>query len=166
MTGTRRLPVTVRLARVGAMVAALAAVAVTPGTGRAQQPGQGQTADTTAAASGQSSQGVALDYRREVFHFPSGIRNPFEPVRAGEALGPRFEDLELAGVIYNETLGSVAVLLDRTTGKRYRVHEGERLGQARVQQIRPGEVSFVVSGFGQSRTEVLRVKKQDKETSG
>jgi hypothetical protein len=157
--------------RAAAVAAALVAVGAVPSTARAQQAGQGQPADTAASSaatsgSGPSSQDVSPDYRREVFRFPSGVRNPFEPVQAGQALGPRFEDLELTGVIYNESLGSVAVLLDRTTGKRYRVHEGEKVGQARVQRIRPGEVTFVVLGFGQNRTETLRVKKQDKETSG
>jgi len=130
-----------------------------------------QAADSTARPAADSAAATSAadsvpTYRREVFHFPSGRKSPFEPVRAGEDLGPRFEDLTLSGVVYNQSLGSVAVLVDRTTGKRYRVHEGERVGQARVARIRPDEVSFVVSGFGQSRTEVLRVKKQDKETSG
>jgi len=130
-----------------------------------------QAADSTASPSADSTAATASadslpTYRREVFHYPAGRKNPFEPIRAGEDLGPRFEDLTLSGVVYNQRLGSVAVLVDRTTGKRYRVHEGERVGQARVARIRPDEVSFVVSGFGQSRTEVLRVKKQDKETSG
>jgi dUTPase len=166
MTASRLFPVLRRLAGPVTVAAAIAAIGLAPSPARAQQADHGQAADTSAAVSGQPSQGGALDYRREVFHFPSGLRNPFAPVKAGQALGPRFEDLDLTGVIYNQTLGSVAVLLDKTTGKRYRVHEGERVGQARVQQIRPGEVSFVVSGFGQNRTEVLRVKKQDKETSG
>jgi len=151
-----------------ALVVILAAAGlgfVTPAAGRAQDSTGARAADT-ASSQAQPGDAVALDYRREVFHYPTGGRNPFTPLNAGEALGPRFENLELTGVIYNERLGSVAVLVDRTTGKRYRVHEGERVGQARVQRIRPDEVSFAVSGFGLSRSEVLQVKKQDKETSG
>lgn len=148
--------------------ALLAAVGAAVLLGGAAAPAVAQqAADSTARPAADSTVADSLPtYRREVFHFPNGRKNPFEPVRAGEDLGPRFEDLTLSGVVYNQRLGSVAVLVDRTTGKRYRVHEGERVGQARVARIRPDEVSFVVSGFGQSRTEVLRVKKQDKETSG
>jgi hypothetical protein len=148
----------------GVVAASALLAALMPSGARAQAADQGQAADTTASA--QPATSATLDYRREIFRFPAVQRDPFAPVRAGEELGPRFEDLELSGVIYNERLGSVAVLVDRTTGKRYRAHQGERVGQARVQSIRPGEVAFVVSGFGQSRTEVLKVKKQDKETSG
>lgn len=158
----------VRVFRAAGTLAVLLAVA-SPVHASAQQPAKAAAAKDSATAKSAASSATAdsvLQYRREVFQYPSGIKNPFTPVTAGEKLGPRFEDLELSGIIYNEQLGSVAVLVDRTTGKRYRVHEGERVGQARVARIRPDEVSFVVSGFGQSRTEVLRVKKQQKETSG
>jgi hypothetical protein len=158
----------VRVFRAVGTLAALLVVA-SPVHAAAQQPAKAAAAKDSAAAKSAASSASAdsvLQYRREVFQYPSGIKNPFTPVTAGEKLGPRFEDLELSGIIYNEQLGSVAVLVDRTTGKRYRVHEGERVGQARVARIRPDEVSFVVSGFGQSRAEVLRVKKQQKETSG
>lgn len=160
----------VRVFRAVGTLAALLVVA-SPVHAAAQQPAKAAAAQDSAAAKSAASPATAtadsvLQYRREVFRYPTGIKNPFTPVTAGEKLGPRFEDLELSGIIYNEQLGSVAVLVDRTTGKRYRVHEGERVGQARVARIRPDEVSFVVSGFGQSRSEVLRVKKQQKETSG
>jgi len=148
---------------VGLVVAA--AFLALPAAASAQQGGGASGGGQEAATPAPGADSL-VQYRREVFHYPTGRRNPFTPVRAGEQLGPRFEDLELSGVIFNERLGSVAVLVDRTTGKRYRVHQGERVGQARVARISPDEVSFVVSGFGQSRTEVLRVKKKDKETSG
>lgn len=106
-------------------------------------------------------------YRREVFTYPSrNRRDPFGALDADDTTGPRFDDLELSGVIHNDVIGSIAILMDVSANKRYRVRQGQRIGEARVTQIRPSEVEFVVSGFGQARQEILRVKKTDKETEG
>ncbi|MFV1988231.1 MAG: hypothetical protein ACC682_13180 [Gemmatimonadota bacterium] len=103
-------------------------------------------------------------YEREVFEYPSlGRRDPFRSLSAGEDLGPRFDDLRLSGVLFNQEVGSVATLLDESTGRRYRVREGESLGEARVIAIRIDEVDFLITSFGISRQETLRVKR-DKET--
>lgn len=108
-------------------------------------------------------QGEDVDYRREVYDYPRRDRNPFEPVRAGVQEGPRFQNLELAGVIYSPSIGSVAVLQDRSTGERFRIREGERIGQATVLQIRRTNVMFSVAGPTQSRQETLQVEKQNEE---
>lgn len=120
------------------------------------------TAHPLAAQSAEGEGGVVL--RREVFDYPGeGRRDPFAPLTAGAELGPRFEDLELAGVIYSPGVGSVAVLVDRATRKRYRAREGDRLGDAQVLAIREAEAVFVVSSFGVSRRETLRVRKHEQE---
>ncbi|MFQ5890051.1 MAG: hypothetical protein ACE5JR_08355 [Gemmatimonadota bacterium] len=117
-----------------------------------------------AGASGQVEADTSAILRREVFVYPGGgRRDPFVPLTAGEGLGPRFDDLELTGVIYSPSAGSVAVLVDRATLKRYRAREGDSLGDARLLAIRETEVDFLVSGFGVSRRETLRVKKQEQE---
>lgn len=121
----------------------------------------------TAAAQEAGTPGdSALLYAREVFDYPSeGRRNPFRPLNAGERIGPRFDDLVLTGILYNPQVTSVATLTDQKTQKRYRVREGDELGEVRVVEIRPTEVVFLITSYGVSRREVLRVKK-DKEREG
>ena len=102
-----------------------------------------------------------LGYEREVFIYSSrGRRNPFRPLTTFNAAGPRFEDLEVAGIVFSPAVGSVVVVADRTTERRYRLREGERVGNARVVEIRPDEVVFGITTFGVSRQAILRVKKQ------
>lgn len=136
-------------------VAGLATVGllfVSPQTAQAQEP--------------ESSGDTAQVYEREVFQYPTaGRRDPFFPLTAGQQIGPRFDDLELNGVLYNPTVGSVATLTDRKTGKRYRTRTGDSLGDIRVVAIRAEEVDFLITSFGISRRETLRVSK-DKERQG
>lgn len=101
---------------------------------------------------------------REAFDYPAdGRRDPFEPLSAGDELGPRFEDLRLAGVIYSPERGSMAVLVDAATARRYRVWEGEVIGGARLIRVRPDRAEFQVTVFGVTRRDTLRLKTQDKE---
>lgn len=101
---------------------------------------------------------------REVFEYPvEGRRDPFEPLSAGEQLGPRFEDLRLSGVIYSPERGSIAVLVDRATQRRYRVWEGDVIGGARLIRVGPDRAEFQVTVFGVSRRDTLTLKSQDKE---
>ena len=112
-----------------------------------------------AQPSGEASDSL-LDYEREVFVYSSrGRRNPFRPLTTFNASGPRFEDLEVAGIVFSPAVGSVVVVADRTTERRYRLREGERVGNARVMEIRPDEVVFGITTFGVSRQAILRVKK-------
>ncbi|MDE2663175.1 MAG: hypothetical protein OXI39_09270 [Gemmatimonadota bacterium] len=100
-------------------------------------------------------------YEREVFTYPAfDRRDPFQPLHLDTRTGPRFGDLTLVGVLYTPQLGSVAILTDRTTGRRYRARERDNIGAARVVQIRPEEVDFVITSFGVSRRETLRVRRE------
>lgn len=146
----------------GCLLLALAPAAL------AGQEGDGSAraeADTAAAAA--DSLPV---YEREVFGYPTANRrNPFQPIQTGEegGSGPRFEDLTLSGIIYNPSLGSVVVLVDTNLQKRYRLREGDRVGQTRVVDIRPNEVEFSISGAtGGARREVLRVKQEQEGSEG
>lgn len=104
---------------------------------------------------------------REVFTYPRvDRRDPFEPLSAGADMGPQFRDLVLAGIIYSTDLGSVAILVDRTTKKRYRLWNGDAIGEARLIEVRPTEAVFTVTVFGVSREETLRVENQEKEQDG
>jgi hypothetical protein len=102
-----------------------------------------------------------LGYEREVFEYSGGgRRNPFRPLTAFNTGGPRFEDLVLTGIVYSQEAGSVVVVADRTNERRYRLREGERVGTARVLEIRPDEVVFGITTFGVSRQAILRAKKE------
>ena len=119
-----------------------------------------------APTAAQATTGASAVYEREVFDYPSmGRRDPFRPLNAGEQIGPRFEDLRVSGVLFNPQIGSVATLMDEQHGRRYRVREGDTLGDVRVVAIRLDEVDFLITSFGVSRQETLRVK-QDKESVG
>ena len=104
---------------------------------------------------------------RETFTYADGgRRDPFRPLEAGAELGPQFQDLELAGIIYSPGASSVVVLVDRSTQRRYRVWEGDIVGGAQLLNVTPDEAVFVVTVFGVSRQETLRLKNTDKEQGG
>lgn len=105
--------------------------------------------------------------QREYFEYErAGRRDPFKQLEAGSELGPRFEDLEVAGIIYSAQAGSVVVLVDRVTQRRYRVWEGDVIGGATLETVTPDDATFTVTVFGVSRQETLRVKRNDKEQGG
>lgn len=113
---------------------------------------------------GAQEAGEAVTLEREVFDYPAvDRRDPFEPLSTGDELGPRFEDLRLAGVIYSPDRGSIAILVDAATRRRYRVWEGDVIGGARLVTVHPDEAEFQVTIFGVSRRDTLRLKTQDKE---
>ncbi len=108
--------------------------------------------------------GEAAVLQREVFEYPAtGRRDPFAPLSAGNELGPRFEDLGLSGIIYSPERGSLVVLVDRATSRRYRVWEGDAIGGARLIAVNQTEAEFLVTVFGVSRRDTLRLKTQGKE---
>lgn len=139
----------------------LATMLVAPSGIRAQET------EDRPAATGSSAVDQQISVERETFDYPAGTRrDPFEPLSAGDELGPRFEDLNLSGIVYSPATGSIAILTDRATGKRYRVWEGDVIGGAKLVRVRAAEVDFVVTAFGVSRQETLRLKSQDKEQGG
>lgn len=110
-------------------------------------------AEPTAAAD------TAFRYDREVFSYPvEGRANPFRPPDSRSAVGPRFGDLRLSGILYGPSVGSVTVLRDVRTGRVHRLREGERLGDARLVEVRRSEAVFAVAGPTGTRTERLRVE--------
>jgi len=157
------------LKSVGWLAAGVAGAALFATPVLAQEGQAGVESDQAMAADSfpveEASEGQAQPFGREEFVYPDSPdrRDPFAPLTAGEEIGPRFADLELSGLIFAPDIGSVAVLTDRATLRRYRVREGDWLGDARVDRIRADEVAFTVAGFGLSRTEVLRVARDDQE---
>lgn len=109
-----------------------------------------------------------VSYQREVFDYPSfDRRDPFRARTGGVTEGPRFENLVLSGVIYNPSVGSVAVLVDRATGRRHRVREGQRLGQMRIDTIRRSEVELLLPAPDGQEARVLSMEtRRDEESEG
>lgn len=103
-------------------------------------------------------------YRRETFVYPAANRpNPFLSLLDVEDVGPQFENLDLVGVIYGGSYGSVATLIDRATEKRYRVRRGDVIGNARVVEIQPAAIVMQVTQFGVTRSETLQIRKEEEE---
>lgn len=127
----------------------LAAPAAAQDTTQVAQPAQAPTAEV---------------YRRERFVYPTdNRRNPFTNLIEADDTGPQFENLDLSGIIFGGSAGSVAALIDRATNKRYRVRRGDVVGNARVVEIRPDAVVFQVSQFGVTRSETLRIRRGEEE---
>ena len=104
-----------------------------------------------------------LSLVREVFSYEGGGRDPFVSLLATGEVSPIITDLRLVAVYYDEryTARSVAVLRDRTTGKRYRVKTGDVIARLRVTQIRPREVVFTVQEFGYERQQTLSLRQEE-----
>lgn len=101
-----------------------------------------------------------LIFDREVFTFPAGgRRDPYTPLVGKNDGGPRFEELNIRGIIFSPTAESMVLLSDGR--KTYRRHRGEMVGNARVLQITPTRVLFSVDNFGVWREESLEMKKPE-----
>jgi hypothetical protein len=142
------------------MLACIAMVLLWPAGLRAQE-----VPEEPAEAMEQAQTAPVLE--REMYSYAGqGRRDPFKELEAGAELGPRFEDLELSGIIYSPDAGSVVVLVDRSTQRRYRVWEGDVVGGAQLLAVTPDQAVFMVTVFGVSRQETLRLKNSDKEQGG
>lgn len=133
-----------------------------PAPGVSQQTSAAQ--DTSQARAPAAADPQATVYRRERFVYPADNRpNPFLSLLDVEDVGPQFENLDLVGVIFGGAYGSVATLIDRATEKRYRVRRGDVVGNARVVEIQPDAVVLQVTQFGVTRSETLRIRKEQEE---
>lgn len=103
---------------------------------------------------------------RETYSYTGASRDPFESVLNIGTAGPELADLLLVAIYYQERspAGSVAVLRDRVSGKRYAVREGERLGRMRIASIRPKDVTFSIDDYGTERQQTLTLRKQEGNT--
>jgi hypothetical protein len=100
---------------------------------------------------------------RESYSYAGGSRDPFASVLEGTSVGPELADLDLVGIYYQERAPamSVAVLKDRVSGKRYTVREGERVGRARVSDIKLKDVTFTIDDYGTQRQVTLSIRKRE-----
>jgi hypothetical protein len=107
-----------------------------------------------------------IEVMRETFAYSGGPRDPFASLLNSTSVGPEIGSLELVGVYQNlrDTRSSVVVLRDKTTAKRYKLQVGDQVGRARLVQIRPRDVVFMIRDFGFERQETLSLRKQEVET--
>jgi hypothetical protein len=132
--------------------------AVLPRPMRAQQPSRPDTA--------------TLVFEREVFSYPSfERRNPFVRVLSGSEGGPRFEEIQLTGVIFspNPEL-SVALFGPRGGGteganaqqaarRTFRARRGDQLGNVRILEIQPTRVVVEVEEFGLTEQRIMELRR-------
>ncbi len=142
-------------------IAAAFLIALVTLSSPAPKPAGSQDEEQTPQA-GQQAAPTELIYRREKFVYPTdNRRNPFVSLLTLDDAGPQFEDLDLVGVIFGGSAGSVATLIDRATDKRYRIRRGDSVGNASVVEIRPDAVVFRVTQFGVTRSETLGIRKEE-----
>jgi hypothetical protein len=102
------------------------------------------------------------DYRREVFRYAGGARDPFQSLITSGGVGPLLSDLRLVSIAYDARYGnSVAVIRSAHDTHPMRLRRGDTIGQMRVIQIRQYEVVFQIEEFGFERQEVLALRRPE-----
>jgi hypothetical protein len=145
-----------------------AAPARTPAAGGAEAEAEGGVAATAGATKAQVAPRVPLDttlpveYRREVFRYGGGSRDPFESLLVTGGMGPMIGDLSVVAITFDARYGnSVAIIRARNVTQPYRVRRGDTIGQMRVIQIRQYEVVFQFDEFGFERQEVKALRRPE-----
>lgn len=101
---------------------------------------------------------LRVEYRREVFSYQGGARDPFQTLITSGDVRPTIDDLRLVSIVFDARGGgSVAVVQEAISGgnKSHRLRRGSQIGRLRVIQIRQTEVVFQVEEFGFERQQVL-----------
>lgn len=115
---------------------------------------------------------VDLKAEREVFEYPVfERRNPFKPLGGGEGEGPRYEQMQLDGIIFSTEPGRSVALLSAGAGTRVtsigtqdvrgrsrRVRAGDSWGNVRVVEIRRDMIVVDVEEFGLSERREMRLQ--------
>ena len=148
------------LAAAQAAAQAAAAVVAAPPAGAAA----GQAAAPAAAAPSATLPAGDV-YRREVFRYQRGGRpDPFQALLTAADLGFRVEDLRLTAIIYSpDARRSVAVFAEGDSARRYRLHQGQRLGTMTVTRIWPQRVDVRVDEFGGSRLQTILLQRTQRQ---
>lgn len=113
----------------------------------------------------------ALVFEREVFFYPTfERRNPFVRVLSGSEGGPRYEELQLIGVIFSPTPDlSVALFGPRGGGQEgggqqqarqtFRARRGDQLGNVRILEIQRTRVVVEVEEFGLTEQRIMELQR-------
>ena len=111
---------------------------------------------------------VDLVFEREIFVYPRyERRNPFTPLIAGDRAGPRFEELQLIGVVLSTNPeNSIAVFgpsvragVREGAGRSYRVRRGDTLGNIRILEIQQTRVVVEVEEFGLTEQRIMELRR-------
>jgi hypothetical protein len=144
-----------RLAFAALLLAAPLAAQQTP----RPAPRQGQQPPAESAAADTS---LRIEYRREVYSYQGGPRDPFASLIATSDVRQDISDLRLVSVAYDARGGnSVAVVREVGSNAIHRLRRGQSVGRLRVIQIRQYEVVFQVEEFGFERQEVLTLSRPE-----
>ncbi len=145
-----------RLLLVAALSSAAAAGAVAQQPARpGQRPAPRAGRDTAAA----DTAAPALEYRREVFSYRGGTRDPFATLITTSDVRPTIADLTLISIIYAPPANSVAVVRETGNPRPHRLRVGRQVGRLRVIQIQRYRVVFQIEEFGFERQEVLELQR-------
>ena len=150
------------------LAAPAAAQAKPPAPAPAPTAKPGAKPDTTKG----KPQVAELVFEREVFQYPAyQRRNPFQPLVGNTGNGPRFEQVQLRGIIWSAEAqrsvalfgmaGAQAAKPDSTgapTTKRLRV--GESWGNMRVTEIQKDRVILAVEEFGLTESKTLELTRK------
>jgi len=105
---------------------------------------------------------LPVEYRREVFRYGGGPRDPFESVLTTGDMGPMIGDLRLVAITFDARYGnSVAIVRALNVPQPYRLRRGDTIGRMRVIRIRQYEVVFQIEEFGFERQEVLALRRSE-----
>jgi len=127
--------------------------------------GKAQVAATTPATDS-AAEPSETSVMRETFSYGGASRDPFASLIKSAHAGPEIADLQLVA-IYEDLRysgNSIAVLREKSTGKRYKLRQGEQIGRLRVTQVRSKDVVFTIQDFGFERQETLSLRKQEDVT--
>ncbi|HET7230398.1 MAG TPA: hypothetical protein VFJ16_10380 [Longimicrobium sp.] len=151
-----------------AALALMLALAAAPLAAQAAAPAAAPPAGRVAAAApapGAATLPAGDVYRREVFRYLRGGRpDPFTPLLTAAELGFRVEDLRLTSIIYSpDARRSIAVFAEGDSARRYRLHQGQRLGTMTVLRIWPQRVDVRVDEFGGSRLQTVLLQRAQRQ---
>jgi hypothetical protein len=129
-----------------------------PGT---RAPAQRPSAQRPAADT--SADTLRIEYRREVFSYQGGSRDPFLTLITSGDVRPTIDDLSLVSIAYDPRGNSVAVVREAIANgtKTHRLRRGNQIGRLRVIQIRQREVVFQIEEFGFERQQVLSFPRRE-----
>jgi hypothetical protein len=133
---------------------------------RADTGKKAQVATPVSATDSAAAEPSEATVIRETFTYGGAARDPFASLIKTAHAGPELADLQLVG-IYEDLRysgNSIAVLREKSTGKRYKLRQGEQVGRLRVTQVRSKDVVFTIQDFGYERQETLSLRKQEDVT--
>lgn len=152
------------MTRRGWWLGAVAVAVLGVGTAAAQaaKPAPGRpTMRRDTSLAGIDTTAGKVEYKREIFHYTGGSRDPFQTLMTSGDVRPMLTDLRLVSIIYDPTYGrSVAVVRESPGDKIHRLRRGDVIGRLRVLRIREYEVVFQVEEFGFERQETLSLQRQ------